>query len=323
MVFFSAVRKYFDGDSQPDNEVEQDRFQADKYPLIAWLKRGEDTTIAGGIGISGLRNQEPRTTIDMIAIENPSWLPSPSQRRLHPKTLLPEATALSLFTEDSPFVLRDSRRTRPLLPTTAQGLNHKHDLLLPRHVVDGKTVLDLGCCLGATGYWVVKHGASRYLGLELQDGFAQIGRELLMDIPQAAVETRDTLAYLEQPDEQFDVVCVLGLVHGLYDPLAVIRQAAACTRTYLCFEDFGPDHPEAVMLPDHGMRMPQAGVEGGTRGFGWMISPKAMHSIMDFLGFAPDMDALFLTEGRWLCRYVRQRDEAKSASYSDEKISWT
>jgi hypothetical protein len=230
----------------------------------------------------------------------------------------------SVFHPESPFVLRDSRRHRPVLPTTAESLNQKHSLLLPPDVARSRTVLDLGCCIGATGHWVLAHGASRYVGVELQAGFAQVATELLAGEAGARVLQVDSDDYLAQAAEPFDVVCALGLAHGLFDPLWTIRRAAARAREYFCFEDFGCNQPVPALIVELSTPMPIAGEQAGTVGFGWTISPQAMAQIMRFLGFEEDGFPTFIAENRWLCRYVRMRArEDLSASYTDQTRPWT
>ena len=90
-----------------------------------------------------------------------------------------------VFTEDSPFVLADNRRRRPVLPTTAAALNRRHGLLFPERVVAGARVLDLGCCIGATGAWVQAQGAAQYVGVEHQERYVEKARQLLAFWPQA------------------------------------------------------------------------------------------------------------------------------------------
>lgn len=44
---------------------------------------------------------------------------------------------------------------------------------LPRLRIEGRSVLDMGCGLGATCFWLAEHGASRVVGVDIQEvGFA-------------------------------------------------------------------------------------------------------------------------------------------------------
>jgi hypothetical protein len=228
-----------------------------------------------------------------------------------------------VFSADSPFVLRDSRRHRPVLPTTAESLNFRHEILLPGRVVTGASLLDLGCCIGATGHWVLGRGASSYLGVEMQAGFAEVAAELLAGSPNARIACMDSEHFLEESQERFDIVCALGLVHGLFDPILTLRRAAHRARTYFCFEDFGNHLSMPALVVEPSTPMPVAGEQAGTIGFGWSFSPEALSLVMKFLGFERDCAETFVSGNRWMCRYRRVRNtEEQSASYAKVKRSW-
>ncbi len=227
-----------------------------------------------------------------------------------------------VFTEDSPFVLADNRRRRPVLPTTAAALNRRHGLLFPERVVAGARVLDLGCCIGATGAWVQAQGAARYVGVEHQERYVEKARQLLAFWPQAELVRSDVVEYLPSAAGQFEVVALLGVLHGLYDPLALLNAAARASTRYVCVEDFGPPLDAPVLVADDAMRMPIAGELAGTIGFGWQLSPGAVGALMRFLGFARDMEPVFIASDRWLCRYLRVAEPGESAAYSSRRSDW-
>ena len=227
-----------------------------------------------------------------------------------------------VFTCESPFVTLDNRRSRPVLPTTAESLNHRHRQLLPPHLLRGRTVLDLGCCIGATGHWALSLGASSYTGVEHQAEYSRQAQDLLGGSPAVRVLCRDATDFAAERPGRYDIVAMLGVAHGLYDPLALIRDGCAMAEQFVCFEDFGRDEQAPVLLANPSVPMPLAGERAGTRGFGWWFSPAAMELVFRFLGFAPDMRPVFLTDTRWLCRYRRVSEVARSAAYSDVKVPW-
>jgi SAM-dependent methyltransferase len=227
-----------------------------------------------------------------------------------------------IFTADSPFVVRDNRRFRPVLPTTARTLNRRHSLLMPPRVLKGRTVLDLGCCLGATGYWALSLGAKGYHGVEHQRGYADEARRLFAGKRNAKVVREDAVRYLARSTGRYGVVAIMGLLHGLYDPLFALWEAARRAERYLCFEDFGRRGSAPAMVANPLSPMPVAGEAASTVGFGWEIGPKAMEAIMDFLGFGPDMKPVFIAENRWLCRYARTGPAGRASSYSGRWVPW-
>lgn len=229
---------------------------------------------------------------------------------------------MELFTHESPFVELDNRRFRPQLPTSAKSLNDKHSLLLPEHIVKGASVLDLGSCIGATGYWATHYGARRYLGVEHQAGYVDLSRQLLNEFDVAQIEQSTAEDYLVKTDETFDVVCLLGVAHGVFDPLSLIRNSARRAERYLCFDDMGWETEHPVLMVDPMTKMPLAGQHAATVGFGWFLSPRAVHMIMGFLGFELDMPSTFVGPRRWVCRYVRVRGEAQEASFAQQTEPW-
>lgn len=80
------------------------------------------------------------------------------------------------------FIDTDIRINRP--DTSGYNVNYtlmknRHLSLFPVDLVNGRSVLDLGCCVGATGAWVLDSGATSYTGVELQKSFANQAKENL------------------------------------------------------------------------------------------------------------------------------------------------
>lgn len=99
----------------------------------------------------------------------------------------------------------------------------------------GKSVLDIGCALGFFCFEAERRGAARVLGAELKDDrFAQAN--LLKGVLDSEVEfvQRDLLA--SEPEEQFDVVLALNLIHHLLEPITALQRLAALSRDRLVLE---------------------------------------------------------------------------------------
>lgn len=70
------------------------------------------------------------------------------------------------------YIQHDSRnvkRTRASYHVTAEFFNKRYSAMLPADLVQNKTILDLGCGLGAAGAWALLNGANRYVGIDIQD----------------------------------------------------------------------------------------------------------------------------------------------------------
>jgi hypothetical protein len=256
-------------------------------------------------------------------------IPQPIQRHLPP----PGPTAIEydqrwpLFDDNSPFVERDNRQFRPLLPTTADLLNRRHESMLPAHVVTGKSMLDIGCALAATGKWVLDRGAQAYVGVEPQKDYADIGQELLEVYPGASIVCERGLEFFAGCTEPYDIVGLLGVLHGQYDPLLFIEAACRLAKEYVCIENLGSDADGQAMIPQQKTWMPAAHIPAGSQGFGWTISPSALTTIMAHFGFAPDMVPFYTDPGpgpstRYALRYKRVGTRGATAGDFANLIEW-
>lgn len=92
----------------------------------------------------------------------------------------------------------------------------KHRIILPPELVKGKSVLDLGCCVAAAGAWVLEHGASRYVGVELQPSFVSCARQNLTkyfaNSNWSIVESTFN-DFFKQNVEKFDIIIACGVIY--------------------------------------------------------------------------------------------------------------
>jgi 2-polyprenyl-3-methyl-5-hydroxy-6-metoxy-1,4-benzoquinol methylase len=166
-------------------------------------------------------------------------------------------------------ILRDERfhYHRVNLPyglhTPGRDRSTTRDLIFPESLT-GKSVLDVGSALGYFCFEAEAKGATRVLGVELdEERFRQAC--LLKEVIGSNVEfmKRDIL---EQPlTEQFDYVCFLNVIHHLDEPIRAIHQLAAITREKLIIEFPTLQDPKfrkttRIRFPRHYDRMPLIGV---------------------------------------------------------------
>ena len=86
---------------------------------------------------------------------------------------------MPIFEKAPEFIEQDVRKWRDYIPINRLSLTTKCEALLPKTLIEGKTVLDLGSCLGAMGHWALSYGAKSYHGVEVQDKFVDQSRILL------------------------------------------------------------------------------------------------------------------------------------------------
>jgi SAM-dependent methyltransferase len=102
----------------------------------------------------------------------------------------------------------------------------------------GKTVLDVGCRVGYFCFEAARRGAARVVGLDWNAEAVSKGRRLA-DCLGLDVEFRRADADRELPDEPFDHVLCLNLLHHLRDPLAALERLASIARERLVLEVAG------------------------------------------------------------------------------------
>ncbi|WP_167772983.1 class I SAM-dependent methyltransferase [Ramlibacter humi] len=222
---------------------------------------------------------------------------------------------MNVFNHDSLWITEDNRRLRAVSPTTPESMNHKHAAMLPPGTLDGKTVLDLGCCIGGTGYWALRHGAAHYTGVEVQDEYVRIARALFESEDLSAgvtIHHSDITAWLEGQTRGrapasaaalHDVVVIAGVLYGYIDPLYVLRMASELARECVVIDNAYPRtmrDPQASymdIIPEQRMVVATHDHEIGI-GAGSRLSPVAQDVIMGNYGFyAQRMAVAPITDG--------------------------
>lgn len=112
---------------------------------------------------------------------------------------------------------RDPRRG--LVSTDALTI-HKHEILLPRDIVAGKSILDLGCFHGATGDWCLRNNAAHYTGLEINRDFSEIAYTLMDRHHHAKpweVINQGFDQFFDKDSRKFDIIFAWGVLHHTFD----------------------------------------------------------------------------------------------------------
>lgn len=235
----------------------------------------------------------------------------------------------TLFDEQSPFILRDNRIHRPMLTTTARLLNLRHESMVPQSVVEGRSVLDIGCALAATGKWALDRGALSYVGVEPQKEYVDLATELLAEFPTASIVCERGMEFFAGHDQHYDVVTLIGVLHGQFDVLSFLASACELANEYVCIETQGNDSAGPVMEPMEATWMPIASRRGSSVGFGWKMAPMALHKMMRYLGFVPDMEPVFVDTDaatnffRYAMRYKRVSGRGKTAGDFFNVMEWS
>jgi tRNA (cmo5U34)-methyltransferase len=126
----------------------------------------------------------------------------------------------NIFKDYPEFIDSDPRTSRLNTQTTynvdANFQFLRHQIFLPKQIVQGKRILDLGCCVAASGAWVLSLGAEKYVGVELQETFCHKSRNNLQqrfDHTRWEIHQQNISEFLKNNTEQFDVVLMFGVLY--------------------------------------------------------------------------------------------------------------
>lgn len=193
-----------------------------------------------------------------------------------------------MFTDDSPFVLADNRTDRKHNPTTAKSLNARFEVLLPKQLTDGLSVLDLGACIGQAGYWALSYGASSYTGVEVQPIYANKMKRLLADFDKAKCIQSDIVEFCEASDRQWDTVILSGVLYGFLDYYHLLKLATDKAKKYLTIDmlSFGDKQNSLPIISlKQDQKINASSAAGSYVGLGCRINPAALNLILKSLGF--------------------------------------
>ena len=127
---------------------------------------------------------------------------------------------MSVFDQYPDFITTDGRQYRTI-PNSYKISNQlqtaRHQTLLPLELVKGRTILDLGCCVGATGAWVLHHGAKKYTGIDLDQEFvtqsntnlAKYFSEDKWNVIQSSIED-----FLANNNKKYDIIVASGVIYA-------------------------------------------------------------------------------------------------------------
>ena len=124
---------------------------------------------------------------------------------------------------------RKQRNPKQSLVSTDDLTIHKHEVLLPRELIQGKNILDLGCFHGATGDWCLQNHAASYTGVEISQEFSDIARDLMTKHhPNGAwrILTQGFDQFFDADKSKFDIVFAWGVLHHTLDHVWFLNELA-------------------------------------------------------------------------------------------------
>lgn len=258
---------------------------------------------------------------------------------------------MNIFDSASEFIDFDNRRFRHKQSTTKESLTNKLLAQLPPELIKGKSVLDLGSCLGAAGHHALSYGASSYTGVELQQYYVDTSKQLLTKYwdSQWTIVQQDIEEFLDiaiAENRKYDYVLAAGVIYGFVDIVNIITKLSKVSAQYIMYDTFtvhvtAPDKESGVILINNqGMvKGKNADVYDFYTGIGSKIDLKALDMVMSTLEFertegiilpekitdCPDayndndatyfkfmMDVEFEAPIRYMVRYSRATEQVKT-----------
>ncbi len=150
-----------------------------------------------------------------------------------------------MFSHDSEFITRDSRKKRWAVPYHHEALNCRVENLISRNVeyIKGKRILDLACHFGTFSYAAIMEGASFVHGVDSEAGLIEQADELFrmhsVDTDLYSFSQGDVEAFFKnQADDSFDTVFCFGLLYYLPDPVHLLREMKRVAKDALILDTF-------------------------------------------------------------------------------------
>ena len=135
----------------------------------------------------------------------------------------------NIFEKFPLFIESDIRSHRPVAYTvTAEFMSVRFDLFFKNIDLTGKSVLDLGCNVGALGAWVLDQGASHYHGVEASKDFCDKATQNLESYFEPC-RWKISNQYIEDFIPcltSYDIIVASGVIYCFFDPISVIKTLA-------------------------------------------------------------------------------------------------
>lgn len=157
---------------------------------------------------------------------------------------------MMFFEQYNEFVANDVRSSRGTTTVTSESMTKRCEALLPKWMVEGKTILDLGHCLGAFGHWALANGAKHYTGVDIQQSFCDKSKELLSSHwsnDKFTIEREETLEYLIcSAHQSYDIVIASGIIHCYVNSIDFVEKLAAVAKEYVVIETQEADETSGI-----------------------------------------------------------------------------
>lgn len=132
----------------------------------------------------------------------------------------------NLYSKYPAFINSDPRKERMYpYPASASYMQIRHDTIFQNINLKNKKILDLGCCVGYTGAYVLDKDCKEYHGVEFSSELFSIASSNLTN------NFKDNFSLINDSAENFvkhnkdsyDVTVLLGLLYAIKDPVCFLE----------------------------------------------------------------------------------------------------
>jgi SAM-dependent methyltransferase len=203
---------------------------------------------------------------------------------------------MSFFAQYPEFIDSDIRKSRSTTTVTAESLDKRCAALLPKWSIEGKSILDLGSCMGSFGHWALANGATHYTGVEIQSDFCDHSNRILgghWDADKFEIINSDVLEFLRTTKNKYDIVVAAGVIHGYVDVVSLLKSICDVSTEYVVIESQECEEREAPTIQFKVYNMVSSNPAYPFSGWTSIISFNALRAVMNEYGYAMYGDRIY------------------------------
>jgi len=172
---------------------------------------------------------------------------------------------INIFKTQPEWMQQDTRIGRPIVVPSpgkqggdslsyninADFMYDRHRVMLTPELIKDKTILDVGCCMGATGAWALANGARHYTGIDTRQKDLELGEKIFKKYFQKNQYTLiETWAEKYEPKEKYDIVIASGVMYGVFDSFDFVKKIANFARDIIIVDNVHPFNGYRRLFPN-------------------------------------------------------------------------
>jgi hypothetical protein len=172
---------------------------------------------------------------------------------------------INIFKTQPEWMQQDTRIGRPIVVPSpgkpggdslsyninADFMYDRHRVMLPPDLIKDKTILDVGCYMGATGAWALANGARHYTGIDARQKDLELGAEIFKKYFQKNQYTLiETWVEKYESKEKYDIVIASGVMYGVFDSFDFVKRIANFSQDIIIVDNVHPFNGYRRLFPN-------------------------------------------------------------------------